>query len=188
MEKDVVRKKYLKKRQELSPEKFQEESIRLVNNIIELIKKYKPKCVHCFLPIHSKNEIDTIPIIKYCWKNNINVVIPVSNFKNGTLKTAKFAPNTKTKQTKYNITEPIDPTWEKTENIDVIITPLLAFDTKGYRVGYGRGFYDKFFTVENMHAKRIGISLFEPCKIITNVNEYDIPLTHCVTPSKIYSF
>ena len=86
MKKDIVRKTYLKKRQELSSSKFEEESSQLVQNTIELIKKYKPECIHCFLPIHSKGEINTTPIIQYCWKNNINVVVPVSNFEDGTLK------------------------------------------------------------------------------------------------------
>jgi len=188
LKKDIVRKKYLKKRQELSSSKFEEESDQLVQKTIELIKKYKPECIHCFLPIHSKNEINTIPIIQYCWKNNINVVVPVSNFEDGTLKNAEFRPHTKTKQTKNNITEPIDPIWKKNDNIDIVITPLLAFDPKGHRVGYGKGFYDRFFASLQKDTKRIGISLFKPCKGIENISEQDIPLTHCVTLNKIYFF
>ena len=188
LKKNIVRKRYLKKRQELSSSKFEEESSQLVRNTIELIKKYKPACIHCFLPIHSKDEINTILIIQYCWKNNINVVVPVSNFEDGTLKNAEFRPHTKTKQTKNNITEPIDPIWEKNDNIDIVITPLLAFDLKGYRVGYGKGFYDRFFASLHKDAKRIGISLFMPCKGIENITEQDIAMTHCVTPNKIYSF
>ena len=188
MKKNIVRKTYLKKRQELSSSKFEEESFQLVQNTIELIKKYKPECVHCFLPIHSKGEINTSPIIQYCWKNNINVVVPVSNFEDGTIKTAEFRPYTKTKQTKNNITEPIDPVWKKHDNIDIVITPLLAFDPQGYRVGYGKGFYDRFFASLHKDVKRVGISLFKPYKDIENINEYDVPLTHCVTPDKTYSF
>lgn len=188
MKKDTVRKTYLKKRQELSSSKFEEESSQLIQNTIELIKKYKPKCVHCFLPIHSKGEINTTPIVQYCWKNNINVVVPVSNFEDGTIKTAEFRPHTKTKQTKNNITEPIDPVWKKHDNIDIVITPLLAFDPQGYRVGYGKGFYDRFFASLHKDVKRVGISLFKPYKDIENINEYDVPLTHCVTPDKTYSF
>ena len=188
MKKNIVRKTYLKKRQELSSSKFEEESFQLVQNTIELIKKYKPECVHCFLPIHSKSEINTTPIIEYCWKNNINVVVPVSNFEDGTLKNAEFGPNTKTKQTKNNITEPIDPIWKKNDNINIVITPLLAFDPEGYRVGYGKGFYDRFFAALHKDVKRIGISHFKPCKSIENINEHDIPLTHCVTPNKTYYF
>ena len=188
LKKDTVRKTYLKKRQELSSSKFEEESSQLIQNTIELIKKYKPKCVHCFLPIHSKGEINTTPIVQYCWKNNINVVVPVSNFEDGTIKTAEFRPHTKTKQTKNNITEPIDPVWKKHDNIDIVITPLLAFDPQGYRVGYGKGFYDRFFASLHKDVKRVGISLFKPYKDIENINEYDVPLTHCVTPDQTYSF
>ena len=187
MKKDKVRKTYLKKREGLSSSKFKEESSQLVQNTIELIKKYKPECIHCFLPIHSKSEINTIPIIQYCWKNNINVVVPVSNFEDRTLKNAEFKPHTKTKKTKNNITEPINPIWKKNDNIDIVITPLLAFDPRGYRVGYGKGFYDRFFASLNKDVKRIGISLFMPCKSIENITDQDIPLTHCVTPNKIYS-
>ena len=187
-EKSILRKKYLEKRQALHSSKFEEESIQLVQNTIKLIKKYKPECIHCFLPIHSKGEINTLPIIEYCWKNNINVVIPISNFEDGTLKNAEFRPETKTKKTKNNITEPIDPIWKKNDNIEIVITPLLTFDPKGYRVGYGKGFYDRFFASLHKDVKRIGISLFKPCKGIENISEQDIPLTHCVTPNKTYSF
>jgi len=188
LKKDIARKTYLKKRQELPSAKCIEESAQLVQITIELIKKYKPEYVHCFLPIQSKEEINTKPIIEYCWKNNINVLVPVSNFDDGTLKTAEFTPQTKTKQAKYNITEPIDPIWRKNDAIDFVITPLLAFDLKGYRVGYGKGFYDRFFASLNKDVKKIGVSLFEPCKIIDDINENDIPLTHCITPNKTYSF
>ena len=188
LKKDTVRKTYLKKRQELSSSELEEYSSRLIQNTIELVKKYELDCIHCFLPIHTKDEINTLPIIQYCWKNNIKVVIPVSNFKEGAMRNAAFSPDTITKQAKYNITEPINPIWKKNDNIDIVITPLLAFDPKGYRVGYGKGFYDRFFASLHKDAKRIGISLFKPCKDIEDINEHDIPLTHCVTPNKTYSF
>ena len=188
LKKDIIRQDYAKKRQELSSLQFQEASSKLIQNTIELIKKYNLKCIHCFLPIESKDEINTALIIQYCWENNIHVVVPVSNFDDGTLKTAEFKPHTKTKLTKHNIPEPIDPVWTKNDAIDLVITPLLAFDLKGYRVGYGKGFYDRFFASLPRDTKKVGISLFEGCENIEDVNEYDIPLTYCVTPNKIYTF
>jgi 5-formyltetrahydrofolate cyclo-ligase len=188
LKKDTARKIYLKKRQELPSAKFVEEVGRLMQNTIDLIEKYQPQCVHCFLPIHSKAEIDTSPIIQYCWKHNINVIVPVSNFEDGTLKNAEFRPETKTKQTKNNITEPIDPIWRDNNSINLVITPLLAFDLRGCRVGYGKGFYDRFFASLDKNVGRIGISLFGPCREIEDVTEHDVPLTHCVTPNKTYSF
>ena len=188
LKKDTVRKTYLKKRQELSSSELKEYSSRLIQKTIELIKKYELDCIHCFLPIHTKDEINTLPIIQYCWKNNIKVVVPVSNFEEGVMRNAAFNPDTKTKQTKYNITEPIDPIWIENDNIDLVITPLLAFDTKGYRVGYGKGFYDRFFASLHKDVKKIGISLFSPCEVVEDINEHDVPLTCCVTPNKNYSF
>tara|TARA_B100001175_G_scaffold293820_1_gene280595 strand:- start:593 stop:1180 length:588 start_codon:yes stop_codon:yes gene_type:complete len=188
LEKKSIRKSYFKKRKELSNSKFQEESEQIIKNMITLIKNFSPKCVHCFLPIKTKYEIDTLPIIKYCWYNNIDVLIPVSDFEKGTIKSAEFNPNTKMIQTKNNITEPFDPIWKKLNNIDLVITPLLAFNIEGYRVGYGKGFYDRFFASFNHDVKRIGISLFKPCENIEKISKQDIPLTHCVTPKKIYSF
>ena len=188
LKKDIIRKEYAKKRQELSTLQFKEASSKLIQNTIELIKKNHPECIHCFLPIESKDEINTALIIQYCWENNIKVVVPVSNFDDGTLKTAEFETHTKTKLTKHHIPEPIDPVWTKNDAIDLVITPLLAFDLKGYRVGYGKGFYDRFFASLPRGTKKVGISLFDPCEAIEDVNEHDIPLTHCVTPNKIYTF
>lgn len=188
MRKNLIRKRYLQKRRELTSSKFEEESSKIIKKTIDFIKNYDLKYVHCFLPIKTKYEINTLPIIKYCWDSDIKVLIPVSNFEDGTLKSAEFNPNTKTLQTKNNITEPMEPIWYKNKTIDIIITPLLAFDLKGHRVGYGKGFYDRFFSTVNQDTKIIGLSLFEACKKIENTNENDIPLTYCVTPQKIYSF
>ena len=184
MKKDILRKTYLEKRQALSSSKLKEASSQLVNNTIELIRQLKPKCIHCFLPIYSKGEIDTMPIIKYCWENNINVVVPVSNFENNTLKTAEFKPETKTKQTKNNITEPIEPVWKKTETIDIVVTPLLAFDSKGYRVGYGKGFYDKFLSKYfkiNKKILTIGIAFSFQKHHNLPINSKDIKLDYVLT-------
>lgn len=188
LKKDTARNIYLKKRQDLSSSEFEENSSLLIQNTIELIKKYELKFIHCFLPIHIKDEINTSPIVQYCWKNNIKVVVPVSNFEEGTMRNAAFSPDTKTKQTKYNISEPINPIWIENDKIDLVITPLLAFDLKGYRVGYGKGFYDRFFASLNKDVKKIGISLFMPCELIEDTNAHDVPLTCCVTPNENYFF
>ncbi|GBL32351.1 hypothetical protein EMGBS12_06610, partial [Methylophilaceae bacterium] len=60
MKKDIVRKTYLNKRQELPATVFEEEESHLIQNTIELIKKFKPECIHCFYPIYSKGEINTM--------------------------------------------------------------------------------------------------------------------------------
>ena len=100
LKKETIRLIYQKKRQELSSLRFEEDSSLIYLNLIELIEKLKPACIHCFLTINQKSEINTKPIIEYCWKNHIDVVVPVTDFTNNTLKNAKFEPSTKTALTK----------------------------------------------------------------------------------------
>jgi 5-formyltetrahydrofolate cyclo-ligase len=188
LKKETARKIYQKKRQDLSSLQFKEASSQIIRNLFELITKFKPSCIHCFLTINQKSEINTKPIIEYCWKNHIDVVVPVTAFTNNMLKNAKFEPSTKTALTKNNIPEPINPIWANDSNIDLVITPLLAFDAMGHRVGFGRGFYDRLFSSLNNEVKRVGVSFFEPCEILEDIDNYDVPLSHCVTPQTTYYF
>jgi 5-formyltetrahydrofolate cyclo-ligase len=188
LKKETARKIYQKKRQELSSLQFEEDSSQIIRNLIKLIKKFKPTCIHCFLTINQKSEINTKPIIEYCWENHIDVVVPITDFTNNTLKNAKFDPSTKTALIKNNIPEPINPIWANDSVIELVITPLLAFDATGHRIGFGRGFYDRLFLSLHDEVKRVGVSFFEPCENLEDVDNYDVPLTHCVTPQPSYYF
>lgn len=188
MKKETARINYQKRRKEISSLQFEEDSSLIICNLIELIKKSKPTCIHCFLTINQQSEINTKPIIEYCWENRIDVVVPVTDFTNNTLKNAKFEPSTKTVLTKNNIPEPINPIWANDSDIGLVITPLLAFDAMGHRVGFGKGFYDRLFSSLNNKVKRVGVSFFEPCEILEDIDNYDVPLTHCVTPQTTYCF
>ena len=104
------------------------------------------------------------------------------------MKSANFNFNTLLTAKKYNIPEPINPSIVNDEIIDFVITPLLAFDLNGFRVGYGKGFYDRFFNLINPKSYKVGLSLFDPIIEIKDVNEHDICLTHCITSHEIYTF
>ncbi|MFN3446520.1 MAG: 5-formyltetrahydrofolate cyclo-ligase, partial [Bacteroidia bacterium] len=87
----------------------------------------------------------------------------------------------------YHIPEP------KTEGvfdgkIDMVLVPLLAFDEAGFRVGYGKGFYDDFFTSLNSDCIKIGVNFFPPCEEIDDLREKDIALDYLVTPAEVLSF
>lgn len=188
MEKDLIRKVYMEKRASISKQAFQNTSEQIIESAIKLIEKVKPKMVHCFLPIESKLEFNTQPLINYCWVNKIDVVVPISDFNSSTMKSALYHSNTILEINKYNIPEPVNPQWVDETEIDLVITPLLAFDTLGYRVGYGKGFYDRFFQSINPEVKKVGISLFDPIDQIGNSNSFDIKLDYCITPKTVFSF
>ena len=66
--------------------------------------------------------------------------------------------------------------------------PLLCFDAAGHRVGYGKGFYDKFLSKCRPDCTKIGLSYFPPVEAIAATGGHDIMLDICVTPEKTYQF
>jgi 5-formyltetrahydrofolate cyclo-ligase len=96
--------------------------------------------------------------------------------------------STTIKKNKWHIPEPVNGITITPEQIDVVFVPLLAFDEQGHRVGYGKGFYDKFLAMCKPETLKIGLSFFESEKKITDVYQGDIILDYCVTPNDIYTF
>jgi 5-formyltetrahydrofolate cyclo-ligase len=72
--------------------------------------------------------------------------------------------------------------------INVVFMPLLAFDKKGNRVGYGKGFYDNFLKQCHKDTIKVGLSFFEAENQIEDLHDNDIPLNFCVTPTQVYAF
>jgi 5-formyltetrahydrofolate cyclo-ligase len=70
----------------------------------------------------------------------------------------------------------------------VVFVPLLAFDSFGNRVGYGKGFYDKFLSECHAETIKIGLSFFEPEELIADVFDNDVKLDYCVTSEHVYTF
>src|SRR5690606_37923119 len=92
------------------------------------------------------------------------------------------------RKNEWNIPEPVDGIEIDPKKIDVVFVPLLAFDEQGHRIGYGKGFYDKFLSECRPETIKIGLSFFEAESRIAQVFESDIALDYCVTPNRIYSF
>ena len=85
----------------------------------------------------------------------------------------------------FNILEP-QSTPIYSGDIDMVLIPMLAFDLRGYRVGYGKGFYDRF--LQGITTRKIGLNFFGAQDQIDDIDEYDVPLDQCITPQKIYTF
>ena len=103
------------------------------------------------------------------------------------IKTIKQKPDTSLKENGWGILEPEDDFVEDIK-YDVIITPLLYCDNRGNRVGYGKGFYDMFFSKIDRSALKVGVSFFPPVALISDVSEQDVPLDYLVTPTEVLSF
>ena len=96
--------------------------------------------------------------------------------------------DTRFRKNKYDLYEPEDGVVVNHAGMDMIFVPLLSFDKKGFRVGYGKGFYDRYLSQCRSDCLKIGFSYFEPLDTIDDTHEFDVPLNLCVTPSSVYVF
>lgn len=188
LKKNLVRKTFLEKRRNLSKENLISFEKRVIDKTISLLNEIKPTTIHCFLSIKNKNEINTQPIIDFCFSNNIRVVVPKSDFNTRNMISIELSKESKIVVNQYNIPEPINGNEIASNEISLVITPLLGFDLKGFRVGYGKGFYDNFFRECNPNIVKVGISLFEAITTIEDSESHDVKLSHCITPSSIHLF
>ena len=125
-------------------------------------------------------EINTNPIIDFLLLKNKTIVVSVSDFSTNTLKHFLFDRKTKLKVSSYGIPEPINGIEIDTKKIDLVFVPLLISDEKKYRVGYGKGFYDRFLAECKLDVKTIGLNFFKPIKEITDLNIYDVALDEVI--------
>src|SRR5690554_1312838 len=187
MTKAELRKTYKLKRQELSIESIEDLSLQVANKLLTLpIWDYS--FYHLFLSIKEQKEINTDYILNILSGKDKNIVVSKSDFSTGKMDHFLLTDNTIIKKNTYNIPEPIDGIEIPSQKIEVVFVPLLAFDEEGHRVGYGKGFYDRFLAECKPKTLKIGLSFFEAETKIKDVFDSDIALDYCVTPKQVYRF
>ncbi len=100
----------------------------------------------------------------------------------------EMAQSTEFANSEWGIPEPVGGSILEPTELDIVLIPLLAFDVNGNRVGYGKGFYDRYLLNCRPDCLKIGISLFDPVERIEDVESHDIPLDMAICPSKLYDF
>lgn len=190
MTKQELRKIYLEKRKSLSEGEFAQLSFQLYQNFFSNADLSFIKVVHTFLPIISKREPDTWLIIDRIRREypHIRISIPRVNNELKRLENFFFEGLHQLTTNSWGIQEPKQGMPTESEKIDLVLVPLLVCDAEGHRVGYGKGFYDKFLKQCKPNVKKIGISLFEPVDAIDDTHSADIPLTALLTPTEFRIF
>ncbi|MFK5982991.1 MAG: 5-formyltetrahydrofolate cyclo-ligase [Flavobacteriaceae bacterium] len=190
MNKAGFRKKYKELRKQISEESLEDLSIKIANNALKL----PPECsgwdfnnYHIFLPIHNKKEVNTEYILHILQGKDKSIIVPKAHIETGEMSHILLQDNTILKPSKYNVPEPVSGIEIQPSQIDVVFIPLLAYDKNGNRLGYGKGFYDRFLAKCKPETLFIGLSLFEPEEVIP-FEETDVPLHFCVTPKNVFSF
>jgi len=185
--KKELRIKYKALRQQLSQNEIEDKSLLIANKLLEL-PIWDKKYYHLFLTLVEQKEVHTDFILNILGGKDKEVVVSRSDFETMTMVHYLLTDGTRLVKSAYGIPEPVEGIEVPSKKIDVVFVPLLAFDKQGQRVGYGKGFYDRFLNECREDVISVGLSFFEAESEPIEANETDVPLGYCVTPERVYSF
>ena len=146
------------------------------------------------LYLSFNGEINTQDLIDHLWSLKRNVFVPIMHpFCRGQLLFQAYTPNTKMRHNQFGILEPtLDVRYVcPLEKLQLILTPLVAFDTSGNRLGMGGGFYDRtLVALQNRKHQATVAGLAHELQLTSTLptETWDIPLPYILTSSKLYSF
>ncbi len=146
-------------------------------------------CVMTFLPIEHHHEVDTWQLVRWIWYRWPEIELFVPRVVQGEIEAVQLKPGDELRTGAFGVPEPIaGKAIEVHAALDLILTPLLGFDELGGRVGYGGGFYDRFFGV-HPEAQRVGLGyecLLVPGGIATE--DHDVRLQEVITEERVHKF
>lgn len=183
MKKSELRKYYKEKRKSLTDR--EEKSARIQKLLLENFV-LEHKMISVFIPIEKFAEVNTWHILD----SNLNTSFCVPKMKIEKKEIVHFLYENKNNltQNKWGILEPENGKVIEPKDIDVVLVPLLILNSKGQRVGYGGGYYDRFLAKCKPETLKIGLSFFDPIDLIEDLNEFDFPLDIGISPNKVYDF
>ncbi len=189
MTKSELRKIYLDKRKKLNSADYAHFNLQLYNLFFSWIDLSFVRVLHTYLPIPHHNEPDTWPIVDRIRREFPNVRISLPRVgPDDTLENIYFEGMHQLQITKWNIQEPMQGVPTPPEKIDLVLVPLVICDKQGHRVGYGKGYYDRFLKTCRPDCKKIGLSFFPEVDGIVDASGHDVQLDFCITPDGVLRF
>lgn len=116
------------------------------------------------------------------------ICVPKVLYAEGHMEAVLWKTDAATRKNKWGILEPLETEVVHPLSITTVVVPMLCFDKAGHRVGYGKGFYDRFLKRCTTTVRTIGVSYFDAIDRIDDVHSGDFPLDYVVTPNRVYAF
>lgn len=196
MTKSELRKSYLVKRSKISSHDRQAAAHNAAEIFANLPLFKQSKHIACYLSF--KNEFDTSRIIEVIWQAKKNCYLPILYHPevNNAEKSLLFIPYQDGDALHLNRHAILEPVKTKNQiaakDLDIVLTPLVAFDLNGHRLGMGVGYYDRTFAF--LHASNtnkpqlIGLAFKEQQVDSLPSDPWDIPLNGIITENEFISF
>ncbi|MBX3281476.1 MAG: 5-formyltetrahydrofolate cyclo-ligase [Acidobacteria bacterium] len=188
MTKDDLRKELLERRRRLTPGEVADASRRISERFFGAVDLASIRVLHTFIRIAKFNELDTSMIYMRLWRDRpqITTAAPRIDHATGEMDAVIFDETTVLVKDRWGIRESSDGEVISPTEIDIVLVPMLGFDRLGHRVGYGKGFYDRFLTQTAPGCLKIGLCHWGPQDTPIETHPADIPLDLCITPDAVF--
>jgi len=181
-----LRKKALRKRREMTVENRAQASQTICDRVTSSREFLSASLIACYLPMHD--EVDTRLIIERAWRANKRIFVPITR-NNGEMFFREIRPDTTLQRNQMTIWEPQTGDFISPRNLQLVVTPTVAFDKYLRRIGMGGGYYDRCFSFLQhrkhwIKPKLAGVAF--KCQAVEEItpNIWDIRLYRIITEEK----
>ena len=140
--KSAARQSALGARRALSADEKDQASKKICERILRSHEYRSCKLLGCYLPM--PDEVDPMLVIERAWRAQKHVFVPIID-SHGAMNFCEITPDTTVVRNTWGVWEPLSGAIVNARDLDVVITPLAAFDSSNHRIGMGGGFYDRCF-------------------------------------------
>jgi 5-formyltetrahydrofolate cyclo-ligase len=188
--KSELRQIYLEKRATMSGAEIDVTSRAIADRFFKTVDLSGVKKLHTFIRVARTHELDTSRIYYRLWKDraDIETYAPRIELGGTRMENVFFHAASDLVENTWGIREPDGEQSAAPSEFDIVLVPLLAFDSFGHRVGYGKGYYDRLLAECRPDCLKIGLSAFESETKIDDVHEGDVRLDLCLTPVETVGF
>ncbi len=190
MNKSTLRSVYLQKRLGLSNREYKSRNAQILSFAKAFLAQHSsPIHIHTYLAMEEQKEASTLQMLPILWaRHNTKVYSSKTHYAERRLSHHLISAFRDIHRDKRGIPFPMQTEEFPAAIMDLVFIPLISFDRKGNRIGYGAGLYDRFLSQLRPDCLKIGLSLSPPLDHIPYTETHDIPLNQCITPLGIYAF
>ena len=180
LSRDGLRRLMKARRAALTAEERLEKSLRIRDAVLTLSEVQKAKRILCYMALPT--EVQTRPLIEALWEDGREVCLPVTR-PDGTMDAVRVTPETAFRKSALGVMEPASGEIIPPNALDLVLTPGVAFDRKGNRLGFGKGCYDRY--LENCLCPAVGLAFDVQIAGRIEALPHDRRVTHVVTETGI---
>lgn len=182
-QKKEIREKLLKRRKSLSKETYEQYSVQIIEKLKKQPEFAEAETVHCYVSMNQNREVNTLALLDTMLLQMKEVAVPVMNRAESTLQHIQLVNFDQLESNTWGVLEPTSGKEMSPDRLELIIVPMVGGDQQKNRMGYGKGFYDRFLA--DVNCPTIGL-LFESCLVDElPVDTYDVPLNKLITEKQI---